>query len=431
MPNAQSAMEYLMTYGWAILVILIVLAVLYIIGVFNPNSVLGNQCNSKFHYSCTDLLLATNGTSSFLLGQNTGSNEYNVALACTAAMNSTGGPLPSDAWVYLNASGIPKQSYNSGSAYVLYSGTSLLVNNTPCYSDTGALLGTQPIGASFSGILWIRYTTSPGPEGGLNNWVNLQIATPYVSVGKSGGSSTVSASTTTGGTSTTTSTSTSSTTTISGTFLTGGGTGGINASASIAGTFSNYVCSGGDGVYPITSVNFTINYEDPYNNASVVGMGTHTCTVFNCIGGALSCAAYKTTVIAVAGIGMDGAPTPTIFNDPLIPRSNTYFGQLNYTINNNNSFVVIAASCGAAESCTLSYPSGCTQRQAITDGNGDTALIATCQSQVTGTYSVNITGHSLVAQVCIAPTIGAPMGSECQPASLAAYVYPNYSPTGT
>ncbi len=32
----QSAMEYLMTYGWAILIIAIVLAALFSLGVFNP-----------------------------------------------------------------------------------------------------------------------------------------------------------------------------------------------------------------------------------------------------------------------------------------------------------------------------------------------------------------------------------------------------------
>ena len=36
--KAQSAMEYLMTYGWAILIISVVLAALYATGVFNPNT---------------------------------------------------------------------------------------------------------------------------------------------------------------------------------------------------------------------------------------------------------------------------------------------------------------------------------------------------------------------------------------------------------
>ncbi len=36
--KAQSAMEYLMTYGWAILIIAIALASLFFLGVFNPNT---------------------------------------------------------------------------------------------------------------------------------------------------------------------------------------------------------------------------------------------------------------------------------------------------------------------------------------------------------------------------------------------------------
>jgi len=35
--KGQTALEYLITYGWAILVILVVLAVLWYYGVFNPN----------------------------------------------------------------------------------------------------------------------------------------------------------------------------------------------------------------------------------------------------------------------------------------------------------------------------------------------------------------------------------------------------------
>ena len=33
--HSQSAMEYLMTYGWAILIIAVMLAALYSLGVFN------------------------------------------------------------------------------------------------------------------------------------------------------------------------------------------------------------------------------------------------------------------------------------------------------------------------------------------------------------------------------------------------------------
>jgi hypothetical protein len=39
--KAQSAMEYLMTYGWAILIVIIVAAALYSLGIFNPATYTG------------------------------------------------------------------------------------------------------------------------------------------------------------------------------------------------------------------------------------------------------------------------------------------------------------------------------------------------------------------------------------------------------
>lgn len=39
--KGQSALEYMMTYGWAILVIVIVAAVLYSLGIFSPSSSIG------------------------------------------------------------------------------------------------------------------------------------------------------------------------------------------------------------------------------------------------------------------------------------------------------------------------------------------------------------------------------------------------------
>jgi hypothetical protein len=41
MKKAQSAMEYLMTYGWAILIVIIVAAALYMLGIFNPATYTG------------------------------------------------------------------------------------------------------------------------------------------------------------------------------------------------------------------------------------------------------------------------------------------------------------------------------------------------------------------------------------------------------
>jgi hypothetical protein len=41
--KAQAAMEYLMTYGWAILIVIIVAAALYSLGIFNPSTWTGSR----------------------------------------------------------------------------------------------------------------------------------------------------------------------------------------------------------------------------------------------------------------------------------------------------------------------------------------------------------------------------------------------------
>lgn len=44
--RGQSALEYLMTYGWALVVIVIAVAALVVL--INPGTIQGNQCDTKF-----------------------------------------------------------------------------------------------------------------------------------------------------------------------------------------------------------------------------------------------------------------------------------------------------------------------------------------------------------------------------------------------
>lgn len=71
--KAQSAMEYLMTYGWAILVVLIALGALFYLGVFSPKT--ANTCSASTPITCTDVK-ASGATLTILMGGsgiNTGS----------------------------------------------------------------------------------------------------------------------------------------------------------------------------------------------------------------------------------------------------------------------------------------------------------------------------------------------------------------------
>src|SRR3990170_1005290 len=52
MKKAQSAMEYLMTYGWAILIVIVVVAALYALGIFQAGGrgVTCSPCFSNFAF---------------------------------------------------------------------------------------------------------------------------------------------------------------------------------------------------------------------------------------------------------------------------------------------------------------------------------------------------------------------------------------------
>jgi len=64
MRKGQTALEYLVTYGWAILAIVIIAAVLWYFGVFNPSKWTGaRQCGGFSAFTCIDYTnTATNAT---------------------------------------------------------------------------------------------------------------------------------------------------------------------------------------------------------------------------------------------------------------------------------------------------------------------------------------------------------------------------------
>ena len=64
--RAQSAMEYLMTYGWAILVVLIALGALFYLGVFSPTT--PATCTTTAPITCTDVQALADGTVTVVLG---------------------------------------------------------------------------------------------------------------------------------------------------------------------------------------------------------------------------------------------------------------------------------------------------------------------------------------------------------------------------
>jgi hypothetical protein len=78
--RGQTALEYLITYGWAILVILIVLSVLWYYGIFNPATWAGSQVISSTSFQVLDWKIS-NTSLDFSVGNKAGSTVELTALA--------------------------------------------------------------------------------------------------------------------------------------------------------------------------------------------------------------------------------------------------------------------------------------------------------------------------------------------------------------
>jgi hypothetical protein len=60
--KGQAALEFLMTYGWAILVVLVVMGALSYFGVLNPTNLLPEKCALEIGLDCTDYIVTDGGT---------------------------------------------------------------------------------------------------------------------------------------------------------------------------------------------------------------------------------------------------------------------------------------------------------------------------------------------------------------------------------
>ncbi len=133
--KAQSAMEYLMTYGWAIIIIAVVLGALFSLGVFSGNAFLPTACIAASGYECLSPLLHV-GVLSFTFGQNTGTT-----------------------WTSGNVLFIPTGKSYTGNAGNQYSLGALSSGGSTTVSISNVTTWNS-IGYSLTGTLYVNYSTS-------------------------------------------------------------------------------------------------------------------------------------------------------------------------------------------------------------------------------------------------------------------------------
>jgi hypothetical protein len=92
--KGQSALEFLMTYGWAILVVLAAIGALAYFGVLNPSNFLPDQCTSSTGFGCVGKPIVTADYAAFILTNGVGgavtfSNDT-LTLTSSASSCTTG-----------------------------------------------------------------------------------------------------------------------------------------------------------------------------------------------------------------------------------------------------------------------------------------------------------------------------------------------------
>jgi len=156
--KAQASVDFLMSYGIAIIIIVIAVAVIYKVGVLNPTAA-PVSCTPSPGFSCSLFSINTTGAMSIYIAQATGGPITVNGIACSASQNATG-ILPA----YGNIHVTPSPSYYPYNAYpnnalangiVVYSGSGHMFY-TNCYNAGGIANGS--LGDAFYGFIWLNYS---------------------------------------------------------------------------------------------------------------------------------------------------------------------------------------------------------------------------------------------------------------------------------
>jgi hypothetical protein len=198
----QSAMEYLMTYGWAILIIAVVLGVLFQMGVFNSSSlsvrVPPGACKVLRTSAATNLVGQCSGMLPKYVAQFDGQSSYISTGITGLPLSST--PRSVFAWVYNTAAcsfycavqswGIPASGYPYSSELAVYAGqVSFNIYNVQLLGSTVPLNTWVFIGYTYSsGSTATVYLNNVATTGSLGATPNTQLSSSaYIGQREGGG----------------------------------------------------------------------------------------------------------------------------------------------------------------------------------------------------------------------------------------------------
>lgn len=160
--KAQAAIDFMMSYGIALIVIFIAVVIIYNVSVASP-ALTTMSCTPSAGFACETFALNRSGVLLLQLSQATGGLITIRGAACSSLPNSTSNVLttrPAYGNIQVaNTANTFYPPYNSpGTGINVYSDESAILM-LYCFSGSG--IATGPLGNSYTGYVWLNYTV-PG-----------------------------------------------------------------------------------------------------------------------------------------------------------------------------------------------------------------------------------------------------------------------------
>lgn len=160
--RAQAAIDMLISYGVAILVIAVALYIILQLGVFNSR-LASTYCNAAPSFICDQIAINTTGTVTLIFAQGTGGTMNITGASCSSTANTTiYGPKYGNVFTYSyskSPSFYPNNQLQNG--VIVYSGNQSKITFN-CYGSGG--IAKNGLGNTYSGYVWINYTYNNLPQ---------------------------------------------------------------------------------------------------------------------------------------------------------------------------------------------------------------------------------------------------------------------------
>lgn len=168
----QSAIDFMSSYGIALLFLAVIIYALYAEGVFNLNLVAPN-CTAIQSFNCIAYTLKANGTVYIMFQTFYPGSIIINGIGCSSQVNSTGNSPR-----YGNVNLLSPVSTNGAKYYpantkiiTAFGGQKILIK-AYCYNNPSSTPTINKLGTPFNGHIWLNFTYSSLPST-LNNVVQV------------------------------------------------------------------------------------------------------------------------------------------------------------------------------------------------------------------------------------------------------------------